>query len=313
MPHDHDPDHDHDHGHGHGHVHAPRTFGRAFATGAALNIALVVAQIACGLIAGSTALLADAVHNAGDVLGLLLAWGAFLLGRRAPTAQRTYGWGRGTILAALINAVVLLVGVGAIALESLQRLSAPGEVASTLVVWAAGAGIVINGFTAWLFVGGGQDLNVRATFLHMAGDTAVSAGVVVAALVIGATGWSWLDPAVGLAIAALIGLSSWNLLREAMNLALDAVPARIAPAAVRAWLAALPGVAEVHDLHIWALSTTEVALTAHLVRGPGVDDQGLIRAAEAGLAERFRIGHATLQIETAASAADCHLRPPGIV
>lgn len=307
MMHDH---HDHHH---HDHVHAPASFGRAFAIGAALNIALVAAQIACGLIAHSTALLADAVHNAGDVLGLGLAWGAFLLGSRLPTARRTYGWGRGTIFAALINSVVLLIGVGAIALEAVQRLIAPGAVASSLVVWAAAAGIVVNGATALLFLRGHEDLNIRATFLHMAADAGVSAGVVVAALVIGATGWSWIDPLAGLAIAAMIALSSWGVLRDAADMALDAVPGRLARAGVQDWLAALPGVEEVHDLHIWALSTTDVALTAHLVRAAGADDQALILAASAGLVEHFRIGHATLQIETASSAAGCVLRPAEVV
>lgn len=302
----------HEHHH-HDHPHAPARFGRAFAIGAALNIALVAAQIACGLIAHSTALLADAVHNAGDVLGLLLAWGAFVLGQRRPTARRTYGWGRGTILAALINATVLLVGVGAIALEAGQRLLAPAAVGSGLVVGAAAAGIVVNGVTALLFLRGQEDLNIRATFLHMAADAGVSAGVVAAALVIGATGWGWIDPLAGLAIAAMIGISSWSVLREAADMALDAVPGRLTRAGVRDWLAALPGVEEVHDLHIWALSTTEVALTAHLVRTSAADDQALIRAACEGLAEHFHIGHATLQVETAASATDCALRPSEVV
>ncbi len=314
MPHDHQHDHD-DHDH---HGHAPARFGTAFALGAVLNIGLVAAQIVYGIAANSMALLADAAHNAGDVLGLLLAWAAFVLGRRLPSARRTYGWGRSTILAALANAVVLLISVGAIAVAAVERLVAPSPVAGTTVIWVAGAGIVINGFTAVLFTGGHdarghEDLNIRATFLHMAGDAAISAGVVLAAIAILLTGRLWIDPAASLAIAALITVTTWGVLRDAMNLAMDGVPARIAQAEVETWLRNLPGVMEVHDLHIWGLSTTEAALTAHLVRAETVDDQELIRAASHGLAARFRIGHATLQVETWAVAESCRLRPADIV
>ena len=297
----------HDHGH-----HAPR-FGAAFAVGATVNIVLVAAQVIYGIAANSMALLADAAHNAGDVLGLLLAWGAFVLARRQPTARRTYGWGRGTILAALANAVVLLISVGAIAVEAVPRLLSPSPVAETTVIWVAGAGIVINGFTAVLFARGHDDINIRATFLHMAGDAAISAGVLLAAIAILLTGRLWIDPLASLAIAALIIASTWGVLRDAVNLAMDGVPSRIAQHEVEAWLRDLPGVVEVHDLHIWGLSTTEAALTAHLVRAEQVDDQELIRAASHGLGTHFRISHATLQIETPAVAASCRLRPVEVV
>ncbi len=306
----------HDHGHAahdHGHDHAPARFGAAFAIGATLNILLVAAQVVWGIAANSMALLADAAHNAGDVLGLLLAWGAYVLGQRQPTARRTYGWGRSTILAALVNAMVLLVSVGAIAVGAVQRLAEPAAVGETTVMWVAGAGIVINGCTAVLFARGHDDLNIRAAFLHMAGDAAISAGVVVAAIAILLTGQLWIDPLAGLAIAALILVSTWGVLRDAVNLAMDGVPSRIAQHEVKAWLADLPGVVEVHDLHIWALSTTEAALTAHLVRAEQVNDQELIRSACHGLAARFHIGHATLQVETAAVAAACRLRPADVV
>ncbi len=306
MPHDH-------HHQDHHHDHAPARFGTTFAVGAALNIALVAAQVAGGFAANSMALLADAAHNAGDVLGLLLAWVAFVLGRRLPTARRTYGWGRSSILAALANAVVLLISVGAIAVEAVQRLFAPAPVAGTTVIWIAGAGIVVNGLTAVLFARGHEDLNIRSIFLHMAGDAAISAGVVLAAIAILLTGRLWIDPAASLAIAALITVSTWGVLRDSANLALDGVPSRIAEAEVEAWLCDLPGVIEVHDLHIWGLSTTEAALTAHLVRTAHVDDQELIRVASHGLRARFHIGHATLQVETLDVAESCRLRPADVV
>jgi cobalt-zinc-cadmium efflux system protein len=304
MPHDHIHD---------SHAPAPPRFGAAFAVGATLNIGLVAAQLVYGIAAHSMALLADAVHNAGDVLGLLLAWGSFVLTRRRPSARRTYGWGRSSILAALANAVVLLISVGVIAVEALQRLVTPSPVAGTTVIWVAGAGILVNGITAVLFARGHEDLNIRATFQHMAGDAAISAGVVLAAIAIVLTGRLWIDPLASLAIAALITATTWSVLRDAVNLAMDGVPARIAQHEVEAWLRELPGVTEVHDLHIWGLSTTEAALTAHLVRAEQVDDQELIRTACHGLGARFRIGHATLQVETTAVAESCRLRSGDVV
>lgn len=227
----------------------------------------MVAEVIFGLAAHSVALLADAAHNLGDVLGLLLAWGAVWLGRRHPTRHRTYGYGRSSILASLTNAVVLLIGVGGITVEAVRRLIdgvAPGEVGGKTVMIVAAVGILINGVTALLFARGRKgDLNVRGAFLHMAADAAVSAGVVISGLVILLTGWSWLDPMVSLGIAALILVSTWGLLRDSVNLALDKVPENVDAEKVLAFLAALPGVTEVHDCHIWPLSTTETALTVH--------------------------------------------------
>ena len=309
MPHDH---HHHDHHHEHG-QEAPARFGAAFAVGAALNFGLVTAQVVAGIAANSMALLADAAHNAGDALGLLLAWGAVILGRRQPTARHTYGWGRSSILAALANATVLLICVGAIAVEAIQRLLTPAPVGGTTVIWVAAAGIAVNGFSAVLFARGHADLNIRAAFLHMAADAAISAGVMLAAVAILLTGRLWIDPLASLAIAALITGSTWGVLRDAINLAMDGVPTRIAQNEVEAWLRDLPGVLEVHDLHIWGLSTTEAALTAHLVRSDQADDQELIRLACHGLGARFRIFHPTLQVETLAVAESCRLRPADVV
>lgn len=291
------------------HTHAPVRFGLAFAVGAALNLALVAAQVFFGFLAHSTALLADAVHNAGDALGLVTAWVAFVLGHRQPTARHTYGLGRGTILAALGNAVVLLLSTGAIVIEAVQRLYAPVPVATTTVAWTAAAGIAVNGVTALLFLRGHEDLNIRAAFLHMAGDAAISAGVLLAALAIAATNVAAIDPAVSLVIAVVLIVSTWRVLLDAVNLAMDGVPSRLDHPEVQDWLAALPGVLEVHDLHIWALSTTRTALTAHLVCTEAADRAALVPEACHGLAERFAITHATLQIETEAMAAACELRP----
>jgi cobalt-zinc-cadmium efflux system protein len=311
MPHDH-ADHGHDHHH---HHHAAPDFGTAFAVGAGLNIGFVAAQIGYGVAAHSMALLADAVHNAGDVLGLLLAWGAARLARLLPSRQRTYGWGRGSIMAALVNAGVLLIGVGAIGMEALRRVAEPAPVAAGTVVWVGLAGIAVNGVTAWLFSrrGASRDLNIRATFLHFASDAAVSLGVVLAALLIQATGLQWLDPLTSLLIAAVILAATWGVLREAVHLALDGVPPGIATPEVEAYLRGLPGVVEVHDLHIWGLSTTETALTAHLVQSPSGGGEEVILLACRDLRDRFRIGHATLQLETEAVATSCRLRPADVV
>ena len=328
MPHDHDHDHkqcahghehghEHEHGHDHshglgGHSHAPASFGTAFAIGAGANSLFVVVQIVFGLAAGSMALLADGLHNLGDVLGLLAAWAAAGMGRWRPTARHTYGWGRSSILAALLNAVVLLLGCGAIAVEAVQRFGQPAPVATGTVMAVAALGILVNGGTALLFMrGSAEDLNVRAAFLHLAGDAAVSAGVVVSALVIQLTGWGWVDPVSSLVIVALITWSTWGLLRQSVDLVMDAVPAGVDQAAVQAALERLPGVVEVHDLHIWGLSTTRSALTAHLVLAR--HDPGLVQAACAMLRDRFGLDHATLQVEEGEAAARCALRPAGVV
>ncbi|MDE2332987.1 MAG: cation transporter [Rhodospirillales bacterium] len=310
MAHDH---HGHGHDHDHGHHHAPASFGAAFAVGTTLNAAFVAAQIFFGVVAHSMALLADAVHNAGDVLGLLAAWGAATLAMRGPTTARTYGWGRTTILAALANAVLMLVSCGAIALEAIRRVGAPERVAGATVMWVAALGIAINGATALMFMRGRHDdLNVRGAFLHMVADTAVSAGVVITGLLITLTRWNWLDPASSLAIVAVIVIGTWGLLRDAANLAMDAVPLGIDLAEVEAALRALPGVAAVHDLHVWGLSTTTTALTVHLVQASG-DGTALIRAAEHEVRTRFRIGHATFQVETPELARTCSLAPADVI
>ena len=294
------------HGHSHSHSHAPATFDRAFAIGIALNTAFVVTEVAYGIAAHSLALLADAGHNLSDVLGLALAWGAVWLGRKPATAAFTYGFRRSSILASLVNAVVLLIAVGGIAWEAVQRLAAPGPVDSGIVAWVAAAGIAVNGITAWLFARGSKgDLNIRGAFLHMASDAAISAGVVVAALATLRTGWRWLDPSVSLVISALIIAGTWGLLRESVRLALDGVPAGVDQAKVASYLAALPGVAQVHDLHIWSMSTTEVALTAHLVRpGAGLDDAFHAQIAH-DLDHHFGIAHATIQCEAASNDRGC--------
>ncbi len=302
----------HEHGHGHGQGEAGRR-GRAFAAGAAINLAFVVVQVGFGLAAHSMALLADAAHNFADVLALLLAWGAASLTSRKPTRHRTYGWGRSSILAALGNAMVLLIGVGAIGLEAVRRLVEPAPVGALTVMLVAAAGIVVNGGSALLFLRDrAHDLNVRAQFLHLAADALISAGVVVAAAAISVTGWLWLDPLASLAIVAIIVVSTWGVLRQSVDLAMDAVPEGVSHDAVEAWLLALPGVTEVHDLHIWALSTTETALTAHLVYAGETNDRRLHELSDE-LGRRFGIGHATVQIESDADAALCRLRPNDVV
>lgn len=280
------------------HTHGPAAHDRAFAVGVGLNVIFVVTEAVFGVIAGSTALLADAAHNFSDVLGLLLAWGATYLGRRPRSARRTYGWRSSSILAALLNAIVLLVVTGGIAWEAVQRFGAPAQVGGGIVVWVALVGVGINTATALLFMRGRKnDLNIRGAFLHMAADAAVSAGVVVAGVAILTTGWVWIDPVVTLLIAAVILGSSWGLLRESVNLALHAVPEGIDPEAVEAYLMGLPGVTAVHDVHIWAMSTTETALTAHLVKQDAQDDDALIAGATRVLHDRFGIEHTTLQWE----------------
>ncbi|KQT58596.1 cobalt transporter [Methylobacterium sp. Leaf456] len=291
--------HDHDHGHSHdsGHAHTPKNFGRAFAVGIALNVGFVGVEAAYGVLSNSMALVADAGHNLSDVLGLAAAWLAAVLVKRTPTARFTYGLRGSSILAALFNAVMLLVATGAIIAEAVQRFLEPAPVAGTTVMVVAGIGILINGFTAWLFASGSQhDINIRGAYLHMAADAAVSLGVVLAGLAILATGYDWIDPVVSLAIAALIIVSTWGLLTESLRMALAAVPPRIDPLAVRACLTGRPGVVGLHDLHIWPMSTTEVALTAHLVVAEPPAGDFLKETAES-LRALFGIHHATLQIE----------------
>jgi cobalt-zinc-cadmium efflux system protein len=304
----------HDHHHHHGHDHGAPDLNRAFGLGVGLNLTFVVVEAIYGLQAHSLSLLADAGHNLGDVMGLLLAWGAGILAMRLPSARRTYGLRRTSILAALGNALLLLLAVCGITWEAIQRFRAPEPVASGVVVWVALIGIAINTGTALLFLRGRKhDLNVRAAFVHMVADAAVSAGVVVAALVILRTGWLWLDPAVSVAIALVIAVGTWGLLRDSVNLALDAVPAGIDPDQVQGYLAGLPGVTAVHDLHIWGMSTTHVAVTAHLVRPGAGDDDAMLAQAARVLHDRFGIEHSTLQLERSEEAANCKQAPPGVV
>jgi len=307
MAHDHHhQDHSHSHDHA-GHSHAPDNFGWAFAIGATLNTAFVIAELIFGYAANSLALISDALHNLSDVVALLLAWGATWLAQKQPTQRHTYGYRRASILAALFNAGLLLVAVGGIVVEAVNRLADPAPVAGWTVVLVAALGVAVNGGTALLFMRGRHgDLNIRGAYLHMAADAGVSLGVVVAAGIIMLTGWLWLDPAISLVIAAVVFWSGWGLARDSVNLALDGVPRGIELAQVKDYLAGLEGVSEVHDLHIWAMSTNETALTAHLVRPGGSDDAFLHGVCEE-IAHRFNIHHATLQIEAAADV--CKLAP----
>lgn len=297
------------HEHGHGHSHAPANFGRAFAIGVGLNTTYVVLEVIFGLFAHSIALVADAGHNLGDVLALVLAWVASILVRRAPSGKRTYGWRRSSILAALINAVVLFVTMGGIAWEAVRRFGNTERVEGKTVIWVAAIGILINGTTALLFMSGRKgDINIRAAFVHMAADAGLAAGVAIAGIAILLTGWHWLDPAVSLAIVAIVLFETWDLLRDSVNLALDAVPEGIDIEAVRSYLTSLPGVSAVHDLHVWGMSTTETALTAHLIIPElNANLDGLLCQAVDGLHEQFEIVHPTLQVETGNPAYPCRL------
>jgi cobalt-zinc-cadmium efflux system protein len=287
----------HSHG-GHGHSHAPANFDSAFLIGISLNVGFVVIEALYGFWANSMALLADAGHNLSDVFGLLMAWGAAAAGKRAASKRFTYGWRKSSVLAALFNAVFLLVAVGAIGVEAVRRFGEPQPVASNTVMIVAAIGILINGATALLFARGrAGDINIRGAYLHMASDAAVSAGVVVSGFIIARTGWAWLDPATSLAIVAIIVIGTWGLLRDSVTMAMDAVPPSIDPAAVEGALGDLPGVTQVHHMHIWPMSTTESALTAHLVTPGGQPGDAFLRDVCAMLRTRFGIQHATIQVE----------------
>jgi cobalt-zinc-cadmium efflux system protein len=312
--HDHgDHDHRHDAGHAPGQVHAPASFGRAFIIGIGLNIGFVVAEAAAGWIGNSVALLADAGHNLSDVLGLAVAWAATVLAGRLPSARFTYGLRGSSILAALFNAVLLLLAVGAIGWEAVMRLAHPQASASLTVIVVAAIGILVNGATALLFASGRKgDLNVRGAFLHMVADAAVSAAVVVAGLLMLATGWLWLDPLASLLVCVVIVWSTWSLLRDSVAMSLAAVPASVDPAEVRGYLAGLQGVEGLHDLHIWPMSTTEIALTAHLKMSGGHPGDGFLRHTSHELEHRFGIAHPTLQIEVD-PLSQCELAPDEVV
>jgi len=288
------------------HNHGPADYNRAFAIGIVLNFVFVIAEVIFGFTADSLALLADAGHNLSDVAGLLIAWGASLLSRLRPTTKRTYGYRSTTIIAALANAVILLVAVGGIALESVQRFKNPAPAAGETIIIVAAIGVAINTVTALLFfTGRKKDLNIRGAFLHMASDAGVSVGVILAGIGIMTTGWLWIDPLVSLVIAVIILVSTWGLLKESTNLALQAVPAGIDTEMVSDYLSRLPGVTAVHDLHIWAISTTETALTAHLVKPDPIDDDVLIAQVRRDLFENFGIDHMTLQWERSDSFVQC--------
>ena len=302
--------------HNHSHSHAPADYNRAFAVGVALNLVYILVEVGYGIAVNSLALLADASHNLSDVLGLLLAWGAHHLTKLKPTKRHTYGWRSSSILAALFNALILLVVVGGIAWEAIDRLFDPNTIAGMTVVIVASIGVVINTATALLFLKGRHDdLNIRGAFLHMAADAGVSVAVVLGGLGIGTLGWLWLDPMLSLLIAVVILVGTWGMLKDSINLAMQAVPAGIDPAEVNEFLGGLSGVTEVHDLHIWAMSTTETALTAHLIipdQKPKACDQLLHQAAHE-LQSRFGIDHTTLQIERSCESANCRQASSDVV
>ena len=283
---------------GHDHNNAPANYNKAFAIGVALNLGYIIVEVIAGLTVHSLALLADAGHNISDVLSLLLAWGASYLSQTAPTRRHTYGLRSTSILASLANAFILLIAVGAIAWEAIRRFGDPTNVPGNTIMLVAAIGVLINGATALLFLKGRErDLNIKGAFLHMAADAGVSAGVILAGLAITLTGAQWIDPTVSLLIVVVIAIGTWGLLRDSINLSLAAVPSGIDPVKVEQYLCALPGVTQVHDLHIWAMSTTETALTAHLVKPDAAIDDELLACICQELHRRFGIGHATIQLE----------------
>ena len=296
----------HNHSNGSSHAHAVGNYGRAFAIGIALNTAFVAGEAFYGFSSNSLALLSDAGHNLSDVMGLVLAWGAIRLSRSRPTKRRTYGLRRSSILAALANAATLLFVTGAITVEAIRRFSHPTPVVGSTIMWVAAVGVLINGTTAAMFASGRKsDINVRGAFAHMAADALIALGVVVTGFMIRRTGSLWLDPATSIAISVIIALGTWGLLKESVNLAMDAVPENIDPDAVETFLRSLAGVTDVHDLHIWAMSTTEPCLTAHLTVPGGTWDDSILASTKAALHERFGIEHSTVQIERGDSVHPC--------
>jgi cobalt-zinc-cadmium efflux system protein len=306
-------EHDHQTHTHHADGHTRPNYGRAFAIGIVLNLTYVAGEAVAGIASGSLALLADSGHNLGDVLGLSLSWGATLLSRRQPTGRFTYGFRSSSILAALANAVILLVVTGGIAWEAVWRITHPVPVASGIVIAVAAVGIFVNGGTALLFASGANDLNVRSAFLHLAADALVTAGVVAAGIVIWLTGWLWLDPVASLIVSAVIVVGTWSLLKSAIGLALDAVPEGVDATAVRAHLLGMPGVTALHDLHIWGMSTTETALTCHLVMLGGHPGDAALNGVAQQLHYLFGIQHATIQIEVADTDEACVLTPEHVV
>jgi len=306
MPHNND--HSHGHNHNHDHSHTIGNYNRAFGIGIALNVIFVIIEVVYGLSANSLALLADAGHNLSDVLSLLLAWGAGFLALKKPTQQHTYGFRRVTIMASAISAVLLLAALGGIVVEAVGKLSHPQPSSGIIIIVVAAIGVVINGITALMFMSGQKhDLNIKGAYLHMATDAAVSLGVVVAGFMIMFTGWLWLDPVISLAIVAIVMIGTWSLLRDSLNLSIDGAPKTIDVTQVKELLTGFKQVKQIHDLHIWALSTTEIALTVHLITAQDKIDNELLKQIEHSLHEKFNINHITIQVEQANSDYNCKL------
>jgi len=293
----------------HNHAHPPpKNYGTAFAIGTVLNIAFVIVEAIFGFLSNSLALIADAGHNLGDVLALLLAWGATHLADREPTRTMTYGLRRGTILAAFISALILLMTMAIVAWEAIWRFANPTSVSSTTIIIVAAIGVLINTITALLFFSSQhEDLNIKAAFIHMSADAAVSLGVVIIGIIIMFTSMYWLDPAISIFIVLAIVIGTWGLLRDSFNLAMDGVPKEIDPDAVKNFILEQEGVKDIHDLHIWAMSTTQVALTAHIVRDTHLLDDNFLHKLAKDLKEKYRIIHPTIQIESGSDNEACEL------
>jgi cobalt-zinc-cadmium efflux system protein len=304
----------HHHGHDHGHHHhhgEPSSHGRAFAIAITLNALFVAIEFGYGFLANSTALMADAGHNLSDVLGLMLAWAAAILAARKPSARYTYGLRSSSMLAALFNGMLLMAACGAIGWGAVQQLLAPGPVQGMTVSLVAGVGIVVNGVSAWLFMAGSKDdLNIRGAYLHLAADAAISLGVLLSGLAVMSTGWTWLDPLVSLVIVVFIMASTWSLLRASLDMMLAAAPGNVDVEEVSQFLRSQPGVSEVHDLHIWSMSTSDTALTCHLVMPSGYPGDPAIDAIARQLREKFAIRHTTLQTEQGTTTHECCLQSP---
>lgn len=315
--HRHDQHHDHHHDHKkhhHGHHHAPKNYNRAFAIGISLNLLFVIIEATYGFFANSLALLADAGHNLSDVAGLVIAWGAFWLATKKPTINYTFGLRKSSILSVVFNALFLMIAVGIILWEALHRLFSPNSVESNTVMIVAGIGIVINSLTALLFFKDKEaDLNIRGAYLHMAADALISLGVVVSAFIISKTAWYWIDPVVSILISFIIIYGTWDLFKDSLRLSMDAVPPDIEPVAVKKYFESLPDVVEVHDLHIWAMSTTETALSVHLTMSARSMENADLAQISTHLRKHFKIHHPTIQIEMNDEHFECHLKPEDVL